>query len=64
MDSDTPLQRVRKARIAISAECDLGPKKLVEHDIKLQERHHDRLVGGIKTPTLDILSELSEDIDT
>ena len=57
MESDSPLQRVRKARMAISAECDHDPKKLIEYYMNLQERHHDRLVCGKRTPTEDILSE-------
>ncbi len=64
MEPDSPLQRVRKARMAISAECDHDPKKLIEYYMKLQERHHDRLVWGPKTPTVDILSELPKKIDT
>jgi hypothetical protein len=64
MESDTPLQRVRKARMAISAECDHDPKKLVEYYVKLQERHSERLVWGPKTPTVDILSKSSEENDT
>jgi hypothetical protein len=56
MEPDSPLQRVRKARMAISAECDHDPKKLVEYYMKLQERHKDRLVFGPKTPAVDILS--------
>jgi hypothetical protein len=64
MEQDTPLQRVRKARMAISAQCDHDPKKLVEYYMKLQERHRDRLVSGSKTPTADILSESSKTNDT
>ena len=63
MESDTPLQRVRKARMTISAEYDHDPKKLIEHYMKLQERHHDRLICGAKTPTDDILNELPEKSD-
>jgi hypothetical protein len=63
MEPDSPLKSVRKAREQISAACDNDPKKLVEHYMKLQERHHDRLVSGPKVPTVDILSESSEKND-
>lgn len=64
MEPDSPIQRVRKARMAISAQCDHDPKKLIEYYMKLQERHHDRLVSGPKIPTVDILSESSKKNDT
>jgi hypothetical protein len=57
MESDSPLQRVRKARMAISAECNYDPQKLVEYYMKLQERHRDRLVCKPETPTADKLSD-------
>lgn len=63
MESDSTLHRVRKARMAISAQCDHDPKKLIEHYMKLQERHHDRLIAEPKTPTVDILSEQSKKND-
>jgi hypothetical protein len=61
--SDSTLQRIRKARMAISAQCDHDPKKLIEHYMELQERHHDQLVSEPKTPTRDILLEPSKKID-
>lgn len=64
MEDISPLERVRKAREEISAACDNDPKKLIEHYMKLQERHRDRLVWGPKTPTVDILSESSNKNDT
>jgi hypothetical protein len=64
MEQDTPLQRVRKARMAISAQCDHDPKKMIEYYMKLQERHRDRLVSGPKTPTADILSNSSKTNET
>jgi hypothetical protein len=60
MEPDSPIQRVRKAHMAISAQCDHDPKKLIEFNMKLQERHCDRLVSGPKTPTVDVLSEQSK----
>ncbi len=44
MPSDSPLERIRKARCHISEECGHDPKQLVEYYMKLQERHKDRLV--------------------
>lgn len=64
MEPDSPLQRVRKARMAISAQCDHDPKKLIEYYMNLQERHRDRLVCGPKVSTVDILSESSKKNDT
>ena len=44
MEPDSPLVRVRKARCQISEACGNDPKRLVEYNMKLQERHNDRLV--------------------
>jgi hypothetical protein len=63
MEPDSPIQRVRKARMAISAHCDHDPKKLIEYYMNLQERHKDWLVFEPKTPATDVLSEPSEKND-
>ena len=57
METDSPLQRVRKARMAISERCNHDPKKLVEYYLKLQERDANRLVRSPKTPMIDPLSD-------
>jgi hypothetical protein len=46
MEPDSPLERVRKARCQISEECGNDPQRLVEYYMKLQERHHERLVSS------------------
>lgn len=50
MQSDSPLERVRKARCQISEECGNDPKRLIEYYMKLQERHKDRLVRSTDRP--------------
>jgi hypothetical protein len=50
MQPDSPLERIRKARCQISEECGHDPKRLVEYYVKLQERHHDRLVRSTDHP--------------
>ena len=49
MQPDSPIARVRKARHSISEKCGHDPKRLVEHYMKLQEQHRDRLVESTKT---------------
>jgi hypothetical protein len=49
MEFDPVLARIREARHRISERFGHDPKKLVEHYIKLQERHSDRLV---RPPTI------------
>lgn len=44
MKDDPAFAWLRKVRREISAEFGHDPKRLVEHYIKLQERHKDRLV--------------------
>jgi len=61
MVSDSPVQRVRKARMAISAECNHDPKKLIEYYMKLQERHSDRLVQIAKKPAIEPLYDTTEE---
>jgi len=50
MQSDSPLERIRKARCQISEECGHDPKRLVEYYMNLQERYHDRLVRSTDRP--------------
>jgi hypothetical protein len=54
MQPDSPLVRVRKAQCRISEECGNDPKRLVEHYMKLQERHKDRLVRSTDTAENDV----------
>jgi len=51
MDSDSPLARIREARHSISEECGHDPKRLVEYYMQLQQRHADRLVRSVDTPS-------------
>ena len=44
MHEDPAIARVREVRQRISRQFDNDPKKLVEHYMKLQERHKDRLL--------------------
>ena len=48
MKPDPTLARIREVRHLISEEFDHDPKRLIEHYIKLQERHRDRLVSPPK----------------
>ena len=43
--SDPVIDEVRAVRCRISAQFDHDPDKLIEHYVKLQERHADRLIG-------------------
>jgi hypothetical protein len=43
--NDPTLDRIRRVRHEISAECGHDPYKLVEYYMGLQEQHRDRLVG-------------------
>lgn len=43
--SDPTLDRIRRVRHEISAECGHDPYKLVEYYTRLQERNKDRLVS-------------------
>lgn len=45
---DPVIDEVRAVRRRISARFGHDPKKLVEHYMGLQERHHDRLIDGSK----------------
>lgn len=42
---DPTLDRIRRVRHEISAECEHDPYKLVEYYIGLQEQHRDGLIG-------------------
>lgn len=44
-ESESTLERIRRVRHEISAEFGHDPYKLVEHYMRLQDRHRDRLVG-------------------
>ena len=48
MLDDPAIARVREVRHRISRQFDNDPKKLVEHYMKLQERHKDRLLDTAK----------------
>jgi hypothetical protein len=61
MESDSPIQRVRKARMVISEECDNNPKKLVEYYMRLQERHSERVVQIPKLPIIDPVSDAAQE---
>jgi hypothetical protein len=43
--ADPTLDRIRRARREISAECGHDPYALVEYYIELQKRHADRLTS-------------------
>lgn len=43
MKTDPIIDEVRKVRSIISKQFDHDPKKLVEHYMKLQEKHRERL---------------------
>lgn len=50
---DDAIEEVREARRRISARFDHDPVKLVEHYIKRQKRHGDRLVNMPKSKRQD-----------
>ncbi len=41
--NESALERIRRVRHQISAECGQDPYRLVEYYMKLQEQHRDRL---------------------
>jgi hypothetical protein len=43
--AEDPIERIRRARHEISAQCDHDPRKLVEHYMELQKRHAERLIS-------------------
>ncbi len=47
MKEDPIIDEVRRVRRQISEKFDHDPKKLVEHYIKLQDRHKDRMIRFI-----------------
>ncbi len=47
-DNDPAIDAVREARHRISASVQHDPYRLVEHYIKLQERHRDRIVSTVR----------------
>ena len=44
MQDDPAITRIREVRHRISKQFDHDPKKLVEHYMRLQEQHKDRLL--------------------
>ena len=48
MQDDPAIRRIREVRHRISKQFDHDPKKLVEHYMRLQEPHKDRLLGLAK----------------
>jgi len=48
MQDDPAIASIREARHRISEQFDHDPKKLVEHYIRLQEQHKERLLGFAK----------------
>jgi len=46
MRDDKTISRIREARKKISARFSHSPEKLVQHYIKIQMRHKDRLIGS------------------
>jgi hypothetical protein len=56
---DYELERVREARMQISAEFNHDPELLVKHYMELQKRHKDRLVRPPKASA----EELAKDAD-
>ncbi|MBW3539689.1 MAG: hypothetical protein KY476_05410 [Planctomycetes bacterium] len=48
MTSDPAIDAVREARHRISASVGHDPRKLVEHYLRLQERHRDKLIFKAK----------------
>jgi len=48
MQDDPTIERVREVRHRISQQCEHDPKKLVEHYMRLQERHKERLLQVMK----------------
>ena len=59
MRPDPIIDQIREVRHRISAQFDHDPKRLVEHYIKLQERHADRLVRSTDSEVED--EEKNED---
>jgi hypothetical protein len=56
MSDDPVIDAVREARHRISAKFDHDPRKLVEHYIRLQERHRERIAPPAeqaKKPPID-----------
>jgi hypothetical protein len=45
MKDDPTIARIREARHKISERCGHDAKRLVEHYMKLQERHRERLLS-------------------
>jgi hypothetical protein len=48
MQDDPAIARIREVRHRISKQFDHDPKKLVEHYMRLQEQHKERLLGFAK----------------
>ncbi len=46
MKEDPIIDEVRRVRHRISEKFNHDPRKLVEHYLKLQERHKDRILTG------------------
>ncbi len=50
LTSDPAIDEVRAVRRRISARFDHDPARLVDHYIKLQEQHRDRLISNPPAP--------------
>jgi hypothetical protein len=48
MQDDPVIVRIREVRHRISKQFDHDPQKLVEHYMRVQEQHKDRLLGLAK----------------
>jgi hypothetical protein len=48
MQDDPVIVSIREVRHQISKQFNHDPKKLVEHYMRLQEQHKDRLLGFVK----------------
>ncbi len=62
--NDHPIDAVREARRRISERFGHDPRKLVEHYMKLQERHKDRLVAPPQRQATDTLSSTTSQSPT
>lgn len=55
MENDLVIDRIRKARHSISAECEHDPKKLVEYYIRRQDKR--RSTGSSSASSATVRSE-------
>lgn len=49
MKEDPTIERIRKVRHQISAECDHDPKKLLARYRQMEKRYEDRMLRGEHT---------------